>query len=273
MDKKVALVTGASSGIGMATALELQAKGFTVYGAARRTDRMQKLSDNGIYTLTLDVTDNASMVSCIDSIMETEGKIDILVNNAGYGSFGAIEDVPMEEAHRQLEVNLFGLARMTQLIIPSMRKNSFGKIVNISSVGGKLCVPFGGWYHTTKFAIEGFSDCLRMELVPFGIDVIIIEPGLIKTDWGIIAADNLKRVSVNGAYAVAANRTAEKMMKYYAGSMLTKPEIIAKKIATAVTVRKPKTRYIIGFGAKPFVCLKYLLSDRMFDRGALKVLG
>ncbi|MFC5406628.1 oxidoreductase [Cohnella soli] len=266
MKKKVALITGASAGIGKETAIELKNRGFIVYGAARRTEKMKDLSDLGIHTISLDVTNEESMVNCVNEILEKEGQIDVLVNNAGYGSYGAVEDVPMEEARRQVEVNLFGLARMTQLVLPSMRKNQFGKIVNVSSMGGKVWTSFGGWYHATKFAVEGFSDCLRMEVEPFGIDVIVVEPGGIATDWGIIAAENLRKVSVDGAYEKAANKSADNMVKTYTGTLLTKPEAIARCIGKAVTVKRPKTRYLIGFGAKPMVFLKTIFSDRMFDK-------
>lgn len=190
----------------------------------------------------------------------------MLVNNAGYGSYGAIEDVPMEEARRQVEVNLFGLARMIQLVLPTMRKNKFGKIVNISSVGGKVAFPFGGWYHATKFAVEGFSDSLRMEVATFGIDVIVVEPGGIKTDWGIIASEHLKQSSANGAYVGQASRVADNMKKNYSSEKYTKPELIAVAIGKAVTARKPKTRYAVGYGAKPAVFMKRILSDRTIDK-------
>jgi NAD(P)-dependent dehydrogenase (short-subunit alcohol dehydrogenase family) len=273
MNKKVALVTGASSGIGMATALELYAKGFSVYGAARRIDKMQNLAAKGMNITALDVTDEASIVSCVDAILDKEGRIDVLVNNAGYGSFGPIEAVPMEEARRQLEVNLFGLARLIQLVLPAMRQNQYGKIVNISSMGGKVATPFGGWYHTAKFAVEGFSDCLRMEVAPFGIDVIVIEPGVIKTDWGIIAAEHLKQSSGKSAYAAPANRTAQALMRNYTGNLGTRPEIIAKTIGKAVTASKPKTRYLLGYGAKLSVFLKRISSDRAFDHVIQKIMG
>ncbi|MGL5416349.1 MAG: oxidoreductase [Clostridium sp.] len=264
--KKIALITGASSGIGYETALDLKDKGFIVYGAARRLDRLNKLKDKGINILELDVTKEESMKNCVSEILKREGRIDVLVNNAGYGSFGAVEDVTMEEARRQIEVNIFGLARMTQLVLPSMRKNKFGKIVNISSMGGKMHTPFGAWYHGTKFAVEGFSDCLRMELKPFGIDVIIVEPGGIKTDWGIIAADNLRDSSKGGAYENTAKEASEHMRDLYSGKKLTNPNVIAKTIGKAVTVNKPKTRYLVGYGGKVGVIARRILSDRMFDK-------
>lgn len=191
--RKVILLTGASSGIGYETAVLLARKGHRVYGAARRVERMEPLRAFGIVPLRLDVTDEASMAACVAAVMEAEGRIDVLVNNAGYGSFGAIENVPLEEARRQLEVNVFGLARLTQLVLPHMREQRSGTIINVSSIAGKIVLYFGGWYHVSKFAVEAFSDALRMEVKPFGIQVALIEPGGIKTDWGIIAADHLPR--------------------------------------------------------------------------------
>ncbi len=196
----------------------------------------------------------------------------MLVNNAGYGSYGAVEDVPMEEARRQFDVNVLGMARLIQLTVPYMRKNNFGKIVNVSSMGGKIWTKFGGWYHATKFAVEGLSDCLRMELNPFGIDVVVVEPGGIKTDWGVISANNLKKTAKSGAYEEYANKAADGMIKNYSGSRLTKPEVIAKTIRTAVMKRKPKTRYLIGFMAKPMVITKRLFGDRFYDF-IIKVFG
>ncbi|MDR0299948.1 MAG: oxidoreductase [Streptococcaceae bacterium] len=269
---KVALVTGASSGIGEATARALKTAGYIVYGAARRKDRMANLEAEGIKTLSLDVTDEGSMTACIDEILKNEGRLDVLVNNAGYGSFGAVEDVPMTEARRQIEVNLFGLARMTQLVLPVMRKQNSGKIVNISSMGGKIWTPFGAWYHATKFAVEGFSDALRLEVKPFGIDVILIEPGGIQTDWGTIAAENLSESSSKGAYADAANKVAQSLDKMYKGTGLTKPEVIANCIAKAVQKRRPKTRYLLGYMAKPSVFMKNLLGDKIYDKIIMKMI-
>ncbi len=266
MQRSIALVTGASSGIGKDTALELSNSGFIVYAAARRVNLMQDLAEKGIQPIALDVTDEESILQCVSKITEEQGRIDILVNAAGYGCFGAIEDVPLDEARKQFEVNLFGLARLIQLVVPEMRKNRYGKIVNISSMAGKVWMPFGGWYHATKFALEGFSDSLRLELKPMGIDVIIIEPGGIKTDWGIIAADNLKNVSANGAYAKTAGIVSDSMAKLYSSAHLSSPKLIAQVIRKAVTARKPKTRYLVGFMAKPLVFAKAIIGDRAYDR-------
>lgn len=266
MNKKTALITGASSGIGKETAQSLLSEGFTVYAAARRVEEMKDLEQLGAYVVSMDVTDEKSMESTVNSILETEGSIDILVNNAGYGSYGAIEDVPIDEARHQFEVNIFGLAFLIQLVLPKMRENRYGKIVNISSMGGKIYTPFGGWYHATKHALEGFSDALRLETASFGIDVIIIEPGGIATPWGEIAAENLKKTSGNGAYAEAATKAANGMARRYSGDQLSPPSLIAKTILEAIIARKPKTRYAVGFGARPSIFLRKILSDRMFDR-------
>ena len=200
MTVKTALVTGASSGIGAATARRLARLGYTVYAAARRTDRMAALKEHGIRTEPADVTDDAALVSLADKIISATGRIDVLVNNAGYGSYGALEDVPIAEARRQFDVNVFGLARLTQLVLPHMRAQHDGYVVNVSSMGGKIWEPLGSWYHATKFAVEGLSDSLRAEVAPFGIKVVIIEPGSIRTEWGDIAADGLEAVSGDGAY-------------------------------------------------------------------------
>lgn len=263
--RKIALVTGASSGIGAITARELARAGFIVYAAARRIEKMSELKQEGIIPISLDLTNEESIVQCVQRILKESGHIDVPINNAGYGSYGAIEDVPMEEAKRQFDVNLFGMARLIQLITPSMRANHYGKIVNISSMGGKIWTKFGGWYHATKFAVEGFSDCLRMELAPFGIDVVVVEPGGIKTDWGIIAANNLKKTAKGGAYEQYANKAADGMIKNYSGNMLTKPELIAKTVKKAVTKKRPHTRYLVGFMAKPMVLTQKIFGDRIYD--------
>jgi len=265
MANKVALVTGASSGIGKATALELKELGYTVYGAARRVDRMQSLARSDIRVLAMDVTDDASMQAGIDKIVAETGRIDVLVNNAGYGSYGAVEDVPMVEARAQFEVNVFGAVRLIQLALPHMRAQRSGRIINITSMGGKIHTPLGAWYHGTKFALEAISDCLRMEVAPFGIDVIVIEPGGIKTEWAGIAADKLRETSGHGPYAAQAKAMAQSMVGEASVKRQSPPQLIADTIAKAMTASRPKTRYAVGFGAKPMIFMRGVLSDRAFD--------
>ena len=264
--RRVVLITGASSGIGEKSALALLDKGFIVYGAARRKNKLKELEAKGVKTIILDVTDDKSMIDCVDYIIKKEGRLDVLVNNAGYGSYGAVEDVDMEEARRQIEVNLFGLARMTQLVLPHMRKRKYGRIINIASMGGRIWTPFGAWYHATKFAVEGFSASLRLEVKPFGIDVVVVEPGGIKTEWGIIAADNLEKVTLKGAYKETGIKTAENMRRVYSEDGLTKPEVIGNCVAKAVTAKRPKTRYLLGFGAKPAAYTQKIFGDRVYDK-------
>lgn len=264
MSTKVALVTGASSGIGMATAIALHDLGHTVYAVARRVERMAELEARGIHTLAMDVTDDASMTSGVKQIIAATGRVDILVNNAGYGSYGAVEQVSMDEARRQFDVNVFGLARLTQLVLPHMREQRGGHIINVSSIGGKIYEPLGAWYHATKFAVEGFSDSLRVEVEQFGIKVVVIEPGSIKTEWGGIAADNLVAASGTGPYAsqVKAWTNGVATVERRASS----PDVIAKAIVRAVTARRPRTRYVVGAFARPSIFLRSVLTDRGFDR-------
>ena len=263
---RTALVTGASSGIGEDTARKLQALGYVVYGAARRTDRLQALATDGIRPLTMDVTDDASMTAGVDRILEETGRIDVLVNNAGYGSHGAIEDVPIDEARRQFEVNVFGLARLTQLVSPHMRAQGSGTIINISSIGGRLTTPLGGWYHATKYAVEALSDALRMELRPFGIDVVVVEPGAIRTAWWSIAADHLEATAEGSAYADQIRAVAGAMRSESNQRRFSPPVVIARTIGKIVTARHPRTRYAVGFMAGPLIAARRILPDRAFDQ-------
>ena len=262
---KVILITGASSGIGFDAAATLLRQGHRVYAAARRVERMEPLKELGVVPLRMDVTDEASMEAGVRTVLEAEGRIDVLVNNAGYGYFGAIENVPMEEARRQQEVNVFGLARLCQLVLPSMREQGSGRIVNTASVAGKTVLYFGGWYHVSKFSVEALSDALRMELKPFGIDVSMIEPGGIRTDWGIIAADHLAESSKGTPYETEALREAETMRKAYTIRLLSKPAVVARAISRAVNSRRPRARYRVGFGAHTLVFLHTILPARWWD--------
>ncbi|SDT26135.1 NADP-dependent 3-hydroxy acid dehydrogenase YdfG [Pseudarthrobacter equi] len=273
MSTRTALVTGASSGIGEATARKLHALGFTVYGAARRTGRLQDLARDGVRPLAMDVTDDASMLSGIGEIMAATGRIDVLVNNAGYGSYGALEDVDIDEGRRQFEVNVFGAIRLAQLALPQMRAQGSGTVVNITSMGGKIYTPLGGWYHGTKFALEALSDCLRLEVKPFGIDVVVIEPGGIETEWGAIAADFVEETSGRGPYAAQASAVARTLRSGSNPKRNSPPTVIADAVGKAVTARNPKTRYVAGFGARPLIAARRLLTDRLFDTLISRAVG
>lgn len=273
MSTPVALVTGGSSGIGESTARALLAKGFTVYAVARRVDRMEALAAEGVHTFAMDVTDDASMVAGVERVIAEQGRLDVLVNNAGYGSYGAVEDVPIDEARRQFEVNVFGLARLVQLTTPHMRARRSGRIINISSIGGKFYEPFGAWYHATKFAVEGFSDSLRMELRPFGIKVVIVEPGPIRTEWNEIARDSLLERSGSSDYATYAKQAYDVMRRFDEPSRASTPEEVADKIVKAATVARPATRYPVGRGARTITTSRDLLPDRVFDEVVSRTFG
>jgi NAD(P)-dependent dehydrogenase (short-subunit alcohol dehydrogenase family) len=264
--RKTALITGASSGIGEATALQLAELGFTVYACARRVDRMSDLAHRGIRTRSVDVSDDESMVTLIETTIADTGRIDVLVNNAGYGLYGALEDVPIEEARRQFEVNVFGLARMTQLVLPQMRAQHDGYIVNISSMGGKIWEPLGSWYHASKFAVEGLSDSLRVEVAEFGVKVVIIEPGTIRSEWSGIAADNLEATSANTPYAGLAKLVGAGLRGVDRLPLASGPEVVAEVVAKAVQDPKPRTRYPAGGGARAILLAERILPDRGFDR-------
>ena len=265
IDKKVVLITGASSGIGFEAARMLAEQGHKVYAAARRVERMDPLRDKGVVPLPMDVTDEASMSSGVKAVLDGEGRIDVLINNAGYGYFGAIENVTMEEARRQLEVNVFGLARLCQLVLPVMRRQGSGRIINTSSVAGKAVLLYGGWYNVTKFSVEAFSDALRMEMQPFGIDVVMIEPGGIRTEWGHIAADHLAESSKGTPYEATALREADSFRKVYRSRLLSSPSVIAKAICRAVNSRRPRVRYRAGAFATTIVFFHGLLPARWWD--------
>jgi NAD(P)-dependent dehydrogenase (short-subunit alcohol dehydrogenase family) len=263
---KTALITGASSGIGEATALQLAELGYTVYAGARRMQRMSDLADRGIRTRALDVTDDVTMVALVEDIISETGRIDVLVNNAGYGLYGALEDVPIEEARRQFEVNLFGLARLTQLVLPQMRAQRDGYVVNVSSMGGKIWEPLGSWYHASKFAVEGLSDSLRVEVAAFGIKVVIIQPGTIRSEWSGIAADQLEATSANTPYAGQAKIIGGALRAVDRMQLASGPEVVAEAIAKAVQSPKPRTRYVVGGGARGILLAERILPDRGFDR-------
>ena len=272
MSQPVAIVTGASAGIGFEAARKLAGKGFTVYAGARRVARMAPLRDAGIEVVGLDVTDEQSMRAAVGRVLAERGRVDVLVNNAGYGSYGALEEVEPGEGRRQFDVNVFGLARMTQLVLPAMRQAGRGRIINVSSIGGKFYEPLGAWYHATKFAVEGMSDSLRLELKPHGITVSVIEPASTRTEWGGVAAEGLMASSGAGPYAAQARDMAAALASTDRPATSTPPAVIAEAILHAATSVHPKTRYPVGRGAGAITALRRILPDRLYDVVVLAVL-
>jgi NAD(P)-dependent dehydrogenase (short-subunit alcohol dehydrogenase family) len=271
---KAVLITGCSTGIGRATAEHLAQKGWNVYATARRPESISDLEAKGIKTLALDVNDEASMAAAVKAVEDAEGAVGVLVNNAGYSQSGAVEDVPMDVVRRQFETNVFGLVRMSQLVLPGMRRQGWGKIVNISSMGGKLVFPGGGFYHATKYSVEAISDALRFEVKGFGVDVAIIEPGLITTNFGDTAAHGVgSAVPSDGPYAKFNAAVAKQTEEVYQGGPLAKlgggPETVARAIEKAISRRRPRTRYKVTPSARMALATRKLMTDRMWD-GAMK---
>lgn len=262
----VALVTGASAGIGAATARRLHRAGYCVLATARRQDRLDALAAEGIRTLALDLTEPAQIEAVASTIEAEVGPVAVLVNNAGYGCYGAMEEIPIDEARRQFEVNLFGLAHLTQRLLPAMRAAGQGRIVNVSSMGGRIYLGMGSWYHASKHALEGWSDCLRLELAPFGIAVVVIRPGLIRTEFADVAFEPMLRRSGAGPYGPLARRVARVLEQAYADGRCSPPELVADTILRACRARRPRTRYAPGRMARSLLLARWLLSDRAFDR-------
>jgi NADP-dependent 3-hydroxy acid dehydrogenase YdfG len=263
------LITGCSTGIGRATAKYLAERGLTVYATARKIEAIKDLEEHGCRLLQLDVTDDESMQRAVAAVEEQEGAVGALVNNAGYSLSGAVESVSMEEVRRQFETNVLGLIRMCQLVLPAMREQRHGRIVNVSSMGGKLTFPGGGIYHATKHAVEGLSDVLRFESRGFGIDVSIIEPGLIKTEFGSAAVGALGRATDNdGPYAEFNNAVAATTAGAYEGPgarLAAPPEAVARAIHKAITRKRPRPRYVITVGARLMLGVRAVTPDRGWD--------
>jgi NAD(P)-dependent dehydrogenase (short-subunit alcohol dehydrogenase family) len=268
---KVAIVTGASSGIGEITVIRLIDAGYKVYAGARRVERMQSLASAGAVVKALDVTISESIAEFVNAVVDAEGRIDVLVNNAGYGSYGAVEDIPLAEARRQFDVNLFGLSEMTTATLPTMRAQRSGTVIHIGSIGGKMWSLLGGWYQASKYALEGLADCTRNELRPFGINVVLIEPGGVKSEWRENVIEIIKNTSGSGPY----KKLAEAAVKFFEGaeSLEIEPTAIADVIVKASQSKRPKARYVVPVHFKLVLLLKLLLTDRMFDRLWCKFMG
>jgi short-subunit dehydrogenase len=281
------LITGCSSGIGRAAALRLHDAGFTVYATARRTDALTDVASRGLRTVALDVTDENSMTQAVAAVEADAGPVGVLINNAGYGLYGPVEQVPMAEIRRQFETNFFGLVRLTQLVLPGMRRRGRGRILNVSSMGGRITLPGGAFYHASKYAVEAFSDALRMEVAQFGIDVVLIEPGPVKTPWNEVAAASLATADAgspaadgpDGSGGAAPATSGDPYREYKAavgasfgrtqvglvGRFGSTPDDIAKVITQAVTARRPRARYLINPVAKSLVAMNRVLPARASD--------
>jgi NAD(P)-dependent dehydrogenase (short-subunit alcohol dehydrogenase family) len=266
---RAVLVTGCSSGIGRATAERLAAAGWTVYATARRPETLGELEARGCRTLALDVTDEASMQAAVAAVEDAHGSVGALVNNAGYSQNGAIETVPLDRVRAQFETNVFGLVLLCQLVLPAMRRARSGRIVNLSSMGGRLVFPGGGFYHATKYAVEAISDALRFEVSGFGIDVILIEPGLIKTAFGETAVANVAEAREGDYAAFNAHVAAAHESAYESSNPLARlggpPEAVAKVIDKALSARRPRARYTVTPSAKVLIANRALLPDRAWD--------
>lgn len=264
MTQQVALVTGASSGIGQAIAQTLAKQGFYVFAAARRMDRLEKMRGTNLEPLALDVTDEQSIQSAVAVVLQRKGRIDVLVNNAGYGLYGTVEGVTEAEARKLFEVNVFGLAKMTRAVLPVLRAQRSGRIINMSSVAGKVSTPMAGWYSGSKHAVEALSDALRGEVQSFGIKVVVIEPGAIKTEFDEIAIGDLKRAAVPEAYHGLQNAFIKLLENNYRRA--PGAQVIADAVLHAVTARRPRLRYALPMDSRLFIRLRGLLGDRNLDR-------
>ena len=264
MTERVALVTGCSSGIGRAAALALSHAGFTTYATARRPETLADLEAEGCRTLTLDVSDEPQRVDAVRTVERDHGGLDVLVNNAGYAQYGPAEEIPLDLWRREFETNLFGTVRLTQLVLPGMRERGRGRIINMSSMGGRLAFPLGAPYHGSKFALEAVSDALRVEVAPFGIDVVLIEPGLVDTGYADTASSGLHDAA-EGPYGDLARSFLAAMASGYGGRQATTPEHVARVVVRAATARRPRPRYPVTLNARLLLAGRALLPDRMWD--------
>ena len=267
--KKVILITGASSGIGKDTALSLIKEGHVVYGVARRLEMMKDIVQAGGHAIKMDILKERNIDDVVNQIIKEQSRVDILINNAGYGLWGAVETISIDEAKRQFDVNIFGLAYLTKKIIPIMRKQKSGKIINMSSMGGKVYTPFGAWYHATKYALEGWSDCLRIELKSFGIDVILIEPGVIKTEFQDVMMDSTVERSIGTPYEKKLKALEKATQEMYARGIGSPPSTITKLIIKAINSHNPKRRYVGGLFAKPMLFIKKWFGDKMYEKAIM----
>lgn len=262
---KVILITGASSGIGLVTAVYLANKNYKVYGTARRLDEMTPIINAGGNAFKLDVTKEVDIINGVNYVIEKEGRIDVLWNNAGFGLWGAVEDISIERAKNQFDVNLFGLARITQEVLPFMRERKEGIIINTSSVGGRIYTPLGAWYHSTKHALEGLSDCLAYELKKFGIKVCLLQPGMIVTEFNDVMLENLQKNSKNSPYSKLNKAMINGIKKNIKNPIGSHPIVVAKCVEKIIISKRPKKRYLVGYGARSMLFIRNWFGDRFFE--------
>lgn len=263
--KKVILITGTASGMGKATAEKLIAEGHTVYGGDIQYEKNMYLNNIGGHALNMDVTKDEEVNAGVEKIIKEQGRIDVLINNAGYGLFAPIEEVTIEDAMQQMNVNMFGYARTVKAVLPHMRKQKQGRIINLTSMGGKIYTPLGGWYHASKHAIEGWSDCLRLEVKEFNIDVVVVEPGIIKTNFynAAMAASGKYYENSNYQHMIPdmSSPDSQDLME-----KATEPQVIADLMNKIINKRKPKTRYAKGRMAKMAIWYRDVFGDKAYDK-------
>ena len=269
MVSKAVLVTGCSTGIGRATAERLVQGGFDVFATARRPETLEQLKGLGCRTLAVDVTDEESMVRAVRSVVEATGAVGVLVNNAGYAEYGPVEETPVDALRRQLETNVVGLTRLTQLVLPEMRAQGWGRIINLSSIAGRISFPGCAYYSASKYALEAITDALRFEVRPFGVAVSLIEPGAIKTAFDEAAVARLHANTREGSpYETYNEGMAKTVARAYEGGMSAKagrPNDVAKVIERAIRARRPRSRYRVGAGVPMMLATRKLLPDRTLD--------
>ena len=262
---KVVLITGASAGMGREAAILMAQKGHTVYAGARRADRLAELATHGVVPVGMDVSVSVDNERAVNQVIEAEGRIDVLINNAGFGLYGPVEDISLDEARYQFEVNLFGLAHLTQLVLPHMRSQGSGRIVNVSSVGGRIFTPLGAWYHATKHALEGWSDCLRYEVAHFGIQVVVIQPGAIRTEFGDVMGASLENHRGDTAYSSPVEAYVRMRDNPRTMAFATDPKTLAEVYLKAATARRPRRRYVKGAFARPLLFMRKWLGDGVYE--------
>lgn len=264
-ESRVALITGASSGIGAATATAFVRAGFVTYATARRPETLTALGDAGCHVLPLDVTDEASMAAAVQAVEAAHGAVDVLVNNAGYGLYGPLEELPMDDVRRQFETNVFGLLRLSQLVLPGMRRRGGGRIVNIGSIGGVITTPGGGAYHASKYAVEAISDALRMEVYPFGVQVALIQPTGVHTAFSGKVAETLPQTGSDSPYAAFKANYVRTVDRIFTLPGIMQPEDVARAVLHAAQSHRPRTRYKVGATAHVFAAVRRVLPDRAYD--------